>query len=78
VGGAMIPVHVKSGWAQRRNLKSGLLLGISCIIAALTALGLYYLGDEAVRPLTSIAHWLVGLVIIPVLLIHAIRGRCGA
>lgn len=78
VGGALIPVHIKSGWTQRRNLKSGLWLGLSCSVAAITALGLYYLGDEAVRPVTSIAHWLVGIVILPALLVHAIRGRRGA
>ena len=77
VGGAMIPVHVKLGWTMRRNLATGLWLGIGCIIAALTALGLYYLGAEGPRSTASIVHWVVGLVIVPALLIHAIRGRRG-
>lgn len=76
--GALLPVHVKLGWAQRRNLASGLWLAGACIIAALTALGLYYLGGETARPLASIAHWAVGLIVIPALLVHAIRGRRGA
>lgn len=78
VAGTVIPVHIKSGWAQRRNRKSGLSLGLSSAIAAATALGLYYAADEALRPLVSAIHWLVGLVILPALLIHAIRGRRGS
>lgn len=77
VGGALIPVHVKLGWTLRRNRKSGLWLGLSAIVAAVSALALYYLGDEVLRRLASIAHWAVGLVIIPALLIHAVRGRGG-
>lgn len=78
IAGAMIPVHIKLGWNLRRNRKSGLWLGISGMVAAITALGLYYLGEEGVRAATSVAHWLAGLAIIPALLIHAIRGRQGA
>ena len=77
IGGAMIPVHVKLGWSLRRNFKTGLWLGIGCIFAALTALGLYYIGDDAQRSIASIAHWVVGLLIVPALLIHAVRGRRG-
>lgn len=78
VGGAMIPVHIKLGWNLERNRKSGLWLGLSSIAAALTALGLYYLGEEGIRATASLAHWVIGLAIIPALLIHAIRGRKGS
>lgn len=77
VAGALVPVHVKAGWGLGRNRGSGLALGIGCIIAAITALGLYYLGGEGTRSAASLAHWLVGLAVIPALLIHAIRGRRG-
>lgn len=77
VAGAMIPVHVKLGWSLGRNKASGLSLGIGCIIAAITALGLYYLGGDRSRSAVSLVHWLVGLIIIPALVIHAIRGRRG-
>jgi len=78
VGGSMIPVHVKLGWNLKRNWKSGLWLGLSTIVTALTALGLYYLGEDSLRSAASLAHWVVGLVIIPALLVHAVRGRRGA
>lgn len=78
VGGSMIPVHVKLGWNLKRNWKSGLWLGLSTIVTALTALGLYYFGEDSLRSAASLAHWVVGLVIIPALLVHAVRGRRGA
>lgn len=77
VAGAMIPVHIKLGWSLGRNKASGLSLAIGCMIGALTALALYYLGDERGRSVVSLVHWLVGLLVIPALLIHASRGRRG-
>lgn len=77
VGGAMIPVHVKLGWSLDRNKASGLWLGVGSVVAAISALGLYYLGGEGARSTASMAHWLVGLVLIPALIIHAVRGRRG-
>lgn len=75
VGGAMIPVHITLGWNTRRNLKSGLTLAGTCLVLAVTALGLYYLGDEISRNWVSIVHWVVGLIVIPALLVHALIGR---
>jgi len=77
VAGAMIPVHVTLGWNTRRNLKTGLTLAGVLLLLAVTALGLYYLGDEDSRAWVSIIHWSVGLVAALVLLIHALIGRRG-
>lgn len=71
--GAMIPVHIPLGWHQRRNLKSGISLLTICGLLGLTALGLYYIGDDGVRSWTSLIHWAVGLVALPALLIHVLR-----
>lgn len=78
VAGALIPVHVQVGWRIGRNLKSGVTLASICMLLALTALGLYYFGDEIARHWTSIVHWVIGLALLPVVLIHAINGRRGA
>lgn len=75
IGGAMIPVHITLGWNTRRHLKSGLTLAGTCLILGVTALGLYYVGGEISRSWVSIIHWIVGLVAIPALLIHALIGR---
>jgi hypothetical protein len=77
VGGAMIPVHVTLGWNIRRNLKSGITLAGTGLILALTALGLYYVGGEISRSWVSFTHWIIGLLLIPALLIHALIGRSG-
>jgi hypothetical protein len=77
VGGAMIPVHITLGWNMRRNLKSGLTLAGTCVVLGATGLGLYYLGDENSRNWVSIVHWVIGLIAVPALLIHALIGRRG-
>jgi hypothetical protein len=78
VAGAMIPVHIVMGWRTRRNLWSGLTLVGLCTLLALTALGLYYIAADNARSWTSLIHWIMGLAVVPVLLVHAIRGRRGA
>jgi hypothetical protein len=77
VGGAMIPVHITLGWNTRRNLKSGLTLAGTCVILAVSALGLYYIGDEISRNWVSTLHWAIGLIAVPALLTHALIGRRG-
>jgi hypothetical protein len=73
--GAMIPVHIPLGWHQRRNLTSGITLLTACALLGLTALGLYYVGEDALRGWTSLIHWAVGLAALPLLLIHVTRNR---
>lgn len=77
VAGAMVPVHITLGWNTGRNLKSGVTLAGTCLLLAISALGLYYLGEEIARHWVSIVHWGVGLLVGPLLLIHALRGRRG-
>ena len=78
VAGALIPVHIKVGWSIRRNFVSGVSVGVLLIVMSLTALGLYYLSSEGLRGVASVAHWLVGIVAVPALIIHVVRGRRGA
>jgi hypothetical protein len=75
VAGTMVPVHIIAGWNTRRNLKSGLTFAGTLLLLAVTALGLYYLGDDSVRGQVSLIHWVAGLVALPLLLIHALKGR---
>lgn len=74
VAGAMIPVHLLMGWRSRRSLVSGISIASLCAALGLTALALYYVGDELIRSWTSLIHWIVGLVFVPVLLVHVIQG----
>ena len=73
--GALIPVHIPLGWRQKRNRVSGTtVLGV-CAILSVTALALYYVGDDLVRAWASLVHWTIGLAAVPILLIHVTRGR---
>lgn len=78
IAGAMIPVHIKLGWHLKRNRKSGLVLALACLALALTAVALYYVGAEGFRSAASLAHWLVGIALLPVFLVHAVKGLKGA
>ena len=75
VGGAMLPVHITLAWNTRRNYKSGVAFVAMLLMLAATALGLYYLGDDALRHRVSIIHWAAGLIALPLLLFHALKGR---
>jgi hypothetical protein len=74
VVGAMIPVHFLMGWRSRRNLVSGIGVASLCALLALSALGLYYVGEEVLRGWTSFIHWTVGLIFLPVLAVHIVNG----
>jgi hypothetical protein len=74
VAGALIPVHVKSGWSIGKNRVSGAALGSLLGALVLTGLGLYYLGSELARGWSSVVHWTIGLIALPALVIHVFRG----
>lgn len=75
--GAMIPVHITGGWNAKRNVRSGIILIATLLLLGATALGLYYLGDEALRTAASAIHWVAGLIALPLLLTHLLSGRRG-
>jgi hypothetical protein len=59
--------HIRPGWKKKLQRLSGVLLLTVCAILILTGWGLYYLGDEQIRNLTSLTHSLLG-VFLPVLI----------
>lgn len=73
--GALLPVHIRAGWARRKNIVSGLSLLALNAILLITAWGLFYLGDEAWRQWTSDIHLLAGLVLIGVIAPHLALAR---
>lgn len=77
LAGALFASHVPPAWRYGRNRKSGLTLLALAAIAAVTALGLYYLSNEGLRAAASLAHWLAGLASLALLTLHAVRGRAG-
>ncbi len=68
--GSLLGRHVPAGLAARRKLKTGiagLALGGALV---LTALLLYYAGDESARELSSIAHQIAGALAVVLVSAH--------
>jgi hypothetical protein len=73
--GSLLPIHIRRAWTIRRNIYLG--IGLVAIMLMLTITGylLYYAGGEETRPVISVTHWVIG-VIVPVLLAwHVISGK---
>jgi len=73
--GSLLPVHVRRGWHQRRNLLAGIVLGSAAMLLIASGYALYYFGGEETRPWISAFHWLLGLGALPLLIWHILRGR---
>lgn len=71
--GSLLPHHVAHGLRQPRRRPSGLLMLGGTILLTLSGYGLYYLSGEDMRAATSLVHWVAGLVLAPVLLLHVPR-----
>jgi hypothetical protein len=73
--GAMSAHHVRRGWLLARNRGSGIV--VIAIVAILIATGyaLYYVVTDATRPSISIVHWIAGLALAPILIVHLTIGR---
>jgi hypothetical protein len=61
--GLLWGVHIVAGWSGwRRRGTGGLMVAILGWLI-LSGYLLYYLGDETVRPLISLLHWVIGLAV---------------
>lgn len=73
--GSLLPIHVRRGWHQRKNLLAGCAVSTVALLLIASGYALYYYGGEEARPWISAFHWLLGLGT-PVLLVwHIWRGR---
>ena len=75
IAAMVVPVHVRLGWNARKNRWSGAVVAGTGLFLALTGLLLYYASAEALRALTSLFHWVVGLALPALLAWHVIRGK---
>jgi len=73
--GAMSAHHARRGWLLARNRASGTL--VIALLAALIVTGyaLYYVVTDTTRAPVSIAHWVVGFALVPMLIAHIALGR---
>lgn len=75
VAAMLVPVHMRLGWNAARNRLSGLSLAAIGLFLAITGLILYYSSAETLRDLASLSHWVVGLALPAMLVIHFVRGK---
>ncbi|WGG51115.1 DUF4405 domain-containing protein [Rugamonas sp. DEMB1] len=76
--GSLMNAHIRRALKAGRNLATGwgMLLTLSLLTAS--GYGLYYLAGEADRPLWSATHWIVGLAMGLLIVLHVALGRRGS
>lgn len=73
--GSLIHVHIRRALKSGRNLVTGWAMIATLLLLALTGYGLYYVAGEADRPLWSAVHWIVGLAVAVLFVLHIVVGR---
>lgn len=76
--GAAWTVHIRAGWVRRENIRSGGTLLSAFGLLALSGLGLYYAGGEALPSWSAIAHLLAGLLVPVLYAVHRLGARAAA
>jgi hypothetical protein len=73
--GAMLAHHARRGWALKRNRISGSTLVAAFALLIATGYALYYLVSDTTHAPVSLAHWVLGLMLVPLLIGHIVLGR---
>jgi len=73
--GELASLHMRTGWRRRQNLASGLLLVTLFAALVVTAVGIYYFGDEALSRWSSIVHSAAGLLLFAAVFWHGVVGH---
>jgi hypothetical protein len=73
--GAMLTNHVRRGLLLARNRVSGVGVLASFLVLTLTGYALYYVVADTLRPPVSLLHWIVGLALAPLVVVHVVAGR---
>ena len=73
--GTLLQVHIRRALAAGRNLATG--WSMIALLGTLTLSGyaLYYIASEDSRPWWSASHWLLGLLLPALLMLHIVTGR---
>jgi hypothetical protein len=73
--GALSALHVRTGLRRQRSVISGLTLLSSFAVLTLSALGIYYLGEERAGAWASVVHLSVGILVALPLASHVLSSR---
>ena len=71
--GALLPVHIRLNLRRHIKRLSGFTLLGATLLLILTALGIYYFGDEDLSHMSSLIHTVVGLGMGLVFVLHALN-----
>jgi heme A synthase len=73
--GALWSLHMRSGWRRRKHRVSGTAVGGVLVLLALTAVAVYYVGDDMLGRAAALTHLALGLALLLPFLLHWVRGR---
>jgi hypothetical protein len=73
--GLLWGVHITKTWPHRRRRWSGGILAGVFVFLIVSGYLLYYLGDDALRPIVSVFHWGIGLACPIFFLFHRLNRR---
>ncbi|GAB2862760.1 hypothetical protein GCM10027277_34190 [Pseudoduganella ginsengisoli] len=73
--GSLWSVHMRAGWRKKKQRVSGALLAANMVLLCFTAVGIYYLGDDGLGPLTALTHLGLGVALAPPFIWHWLKGR---
>jgi hypothetical protein len=76
--GTLLNVHIRRALKARRNRGTGWSMIVVLLVLALSGYGLYYVAGEMDRPVWSAVHWLIGLALPFLTLLHIVWGRKSA
>lgn len=61
--GALWSLHMRAGWRRNRQRGSGAVLGVMLLVLAVSAVAVYYLGDETLGATAALIHLGTGLAL---------------
>ncbi|MEC5161819.1 hypothetical protein ACFDR9_002775 [Janthinobacterium sp. CG_23.3] len=73
--GSLMNAHIRRALKAGRNLASGWAMIATFALLVVSGFGLYYLAGESDRPLWSALHWVVGLALGALTVLHIVLGR---
>ncbi|KQV54004.1 MULTISPECIES: hypothetical protein [unclassified Duganella] len=72
--GSLWSLHMRAGWRRRKHRGSGLFLGSLLVLLCMSAVAVYYLGEEQAGTIAALLHLLLGVVLLGPFGWHWLRG----
>lgn len=76
--GSVLPVHARRAWQLKKNRGSGLSMKVITFWLSITGYALYYFASDTNAGWLPLLHWIVGLALPLMLVVHIRRGRARA